>query len=67
MQRWFVDGEVQCFAGGHLPLALVAIVILLICALAIMFVFVTAVKEFQVLSESVTSALNVHFSLFYVL
>ena len=48
MQRWFVDGEVQCFTGGHLPLALVAIVILLICALAIIFVFVAAVKEFQV-------------------
>ena len=31
LQRWFVDGSVQCFAGGHVPLGLLAILVLLVC------------------------------------
>lgn len=47
-QRWFVDGETQCFTGGHLPLAVVAVIVLLICTGAIPFAAIIAVKEFEV-------------------
>ena len=28
--RWFINGDIECFKGGHLPLALLAITLLLI-------------------------------------
>ena len=34
-QRWYVNGEVKCFTGGHIPLALLAILVLLAAALLI--------------------------------
>ncbi|XP_065898154.1 uncharacterized protein [Dysidea avara] len=39
--RWYVDDTVTCFTGGHLPLAIVAILVLIFCVL--IMVFVTAV------------------------
>ena len=32
LQRWFVSGETECFSGAHIPLGLLAIVMLLVCA-----------------------------------
>ena len=32
-QRWFVNGEVECFTGSHLYLGLIAVVILLLSIL----------------------------------
>ena len=29
LQRWFVNGEVECFTGSHIALALLAILVLL--------------------------------------
>ena len=48
MQRWFVDGSVKCFTGGHLPLAIVAILILMFYILLIAFVTATAMKKIKV-------------------
>lgn len=31
VQRWFVNGSVQCFSGWHVPLGLLAILILVLC------------------------------------
>ena len=36
-QRWYIDGTVECFAGEHIPLAIVAIVVLVFCGLSIVF------------------------------
>ena len=33
--RWFINGDIECFKGGHLPLALLAITVLLIALLLI--------------------------------
>ena len=33
--RWFINGDIECFKGGHLPLALLAITVLLIAPLLI--------------------------------
>lgn len=30
LQRWFVNGNITCFTGGHLPLALLAIILLIL-------------------------------------
>ena len=30
-QRWYIDGSVKCFNGGHAPLALLAIFVLAVC------------------------------------
>ena len=32
-RRWFINGDIECFKGGHLPLALLAITVLLIALL----------------------------------
>ena len=31
LQRWFVSGNTVCFTGGHVPLALLAIAVLVVC------------------------------------
>ena len=48
MQRWFVDGSVKCFTGGHLPLAIVAILILILYMLLIIFVTAVVFKRIKV-------------------
>ena len=41
-----MDGEVQCFTGGHLPLAILAVVVLTLCAAVIPFIlFLLSWKE----------------------
>ena len=35
VQVWYVSGEIKCFTGGHISLALLAILVLLFCALLI--------------------------------
>ena len=35
LQRWFINGEVECFAGTHLPLGLGATAVLLLTTLLI--------------------------------
>ena len=43
-QRWYIDGTVECFAGEHIPLAIVASLVLVFCGLLIVFLAVV-VKE----------------------
>ena len=45
LQRWYVNGDVECFKGLHLPLALLAIIILLACILAIPFTAIIGSKK----------------------
>ena len=33
--RWYINGDIECFKGGHLPLALLAITVLLLALLLI--------------------------------
>ena len=48
IQRWFVDGSVKCFTGGHLPLAIMAILILMLYMLLIVFVTAVVLKKIKV-------------------
>ena len=48
LQRWFVDGTVKCFTGGHLPLAIVAILILIVYVLLVTFVIALILKKIKV-------------------
>ena len=34
LQRWYVNGEIECFSGSHMALALLAILVLM-AALAV--------------------------------
>ena len=44
-QRWYVDGTVECFTGGHAALAVFAITILGLCAaLIVIMVAITMGK-----------------------
>ena len=48
LQRWFVDGTVNCFEGGHLPLAILAIVILTFYILVVSFIIAVVLKKIKV-------------------
>ena len=48
IQRWFIDGSVKCFAGGHLPLAIMAMLILIFYVLLIIFAIAIAMKKIKV-------------------
>ena len=50
MQRWFVDGSVNCFTGGHLPLVIMAILILMLYMLLIIFVTAVVFKKIKVIA-----------------
>ena len=40
IQRWYVDGTVECFRGSHLILAVFAILVLALCVILIIIVMV---------------------------
>lgn len=46
-QRWYVNGDIRCFTGGHVPLAMFAILILALCLLIIPTLIVIAVKVYM--------------------
>ena len=48
--RWYINGDIECFKGGHLPLALLAIAVLL---LALLLIPLCALIAFQKLPERV--------------
>ena len=48
IQRWFVDGSVKCFTGGHLPLAIMAMVILLFYLLLVTVLTAVVLKTIKV-------------------
>lgn len=45
MQRWYVNGDVACYRGLHLPLALLAIIVLVASFMAIPFTAFIAIKK----------------------
>lgn len=47
-QRWFLDGEVQCFTGGHLLLSLLAVAVLVFCIALIPLTLLLTLKDFSV-------------------
>ena len=49
-QRWYVDGTVECFTGGHAALAVFAILVLAVCVIVIVMVTVIAVGRHKVCS-----------------
>ena len=49
IQRWFIDANIKCFAyGGHAPLGLLAIAVLLICVLLIPTAVLFSLGKIQV-------------------
>ena len=44
LQRWYVSGDIQCFTGGHIPLALLAILMLALCVFLIPTLIVLSIK-----------------------
>ena len=48
IQRWFVDGSVKCFTGGHLPFAIMAVVILLFYLLLVIVLTAVVLKRIKV-------------------
>ena len=49
IQRWFVDGSVKCFRGGHLPLALVAMAVLAMCVALTIIITAIVMKKLKVI------------------
>ena len=47
-QRWFINGEVPCFTGPHLPLALLAMAVLLVCFLLIPLTMIISLDILEV-------------------
>ena len=47
-QRWFINGEISCFSGSHLPLALLAMTVLLLCFLLIPLTIAISVNTLKV-------------------
>ena len=53
MQRWYVNGNVRCFNGGHIPLGLLAIVALGFCLSIIPITLIYSAGWLQVCSLNV--------------
>ena len=47
MQRWYIDGTVECFTGGHAALAVFAIIILGLCAALIVVVAAITMEKLK--------------------
>ncbi|XP_065919889.1 uncharacterized protein [Dysidea avara] len=45
--RWFIDGTVECFVGGHLPLAIVAILTLMFYMMSTIFLVAVVMKKIK--------------------
>lgn len=59
LQRWFLNGQVKCFTGGHLPLALLAILVLLVCLALIPLTAAVATERLRVcVAEDVVGVLS---------
>ena len=48
VQRWYINGNVKCFSGGHIPLGLLAIVVLGFCLSIIPITLIYSVGWLQV-------------------
>ncbi|XP_065907172.1 uncharacterized protein [Dysidea avara] len=52
--RWFVDGTVECFSGGHAGLAIFAILVLILCTLLIIALVVVVLGKFKAIKGCLT-------------
>ena len=48
MQRWYIDGTVECCTGGHAALAVFAILVLGFCAVIIVAAALFAMEKVKV-------------------
>ena len=48
IQRWFVDGTVKCFTGGHVALAVFAILVLMMCMALIIIMTAIVLRKLRV-------------------
>ena len=48
IQRWYIDGTVECFTGSHLVLALLAMLVLTLCVILIIIVIVINTGKLKV-------------------
>ena len=48
IQRWYVDGTVECFVGEHAPLAIFAILVLTLCTLFIVLMTAIVMRKIKV-------------------
>lgn len=63
MQRWYVDGTVECFTGSHALLASFAILVLMVCLVLIVIVTVIVVGKVEVLYYNIkATCTNAHIS-----
>jgi hypothetical protein len=47
-QRWFVNGNIGCFTGWHIPLALLAIAVLVMAVLLVPLVCLISLKHYLI-------------------
>ena len=52
-QRWYVNGEIECFSGGHIALALLAIIVLLGTLFILPFIVLVATGKLKNVSSEV--------------
>jgi len=52
VQRWFHDGDTECFSERHLPVALLSLFVLLLCVVLIPVVLVIALGKLPSLKVS---------------
>ena len=47
-QRWYIDGTVECFTGGHAALAVFAILVLGLCTVLIVIVAAISMEKLNI-------------------
>ena len=50
MQRWHIDGTVECYDKEHLLLAILAIIVVLFCALVIILMAAIVKRKIKVVT-----------------
>ena len=50
LQQWYVNGEIECFSGSHITLAILAILVLIAALLVLLFLVLETKKKWQVVS-----------------
>ena len=48
IQRWYIDGTVECFTGSHLVLAIFAMIVLTLCVILIIIVIMINTGKLKV-------------------
>ena len=48
IQRWYVNGTMECFGNEHIPLATVAILVLILSVLVVIFMAAIVMRKIKV-------------------